>query len=113
MLEDKIIICWNYRGVSSGNFMREMKELSRAYRTTIVVLLEPKISGVVVDGACKRIGMNLWGHLEATDFSDGIWVLWNEDEIMIEVKHVHKFFMHVAITLLEGRKWELTTIYSS
>lgn len=112
-LEEERIICWNCHEASSGNFMQEMKELLRSFKLAIVVLLESKVSGVVADGICKRIRMSRWGHSEATSFSSGIWVLWNEAMTEIEIKHAHKYFVHLAITLLDGRKWELTTVYAS
>lgn len=58
MIEDKNIICWNCRGASSGSFIWELKELLRPFRPTIIVLLEPKVSAVMVDGIFERIEMS-------------------------------------------------------
>lgn len=93
MIKVENIICWNCRGASSGNFVRVMKELLRSYKPALVVLLKLKISGAVADRICKQIGMSRWGYSEATGFSCGIWVLWNEDMIRVAVKHVQKYFI--------------------
>lgn len=57
MIKDKRVFCWNCKGTGSSNFLREMREILKFYRSLIVILLEPKISDVVVDGVCKRLGL--------------------------------------------------------
>lgn len=47
---------WNYRRSKSGQIQREMMEIMREYKTFLVVLLEPKISGVMADDVCKTLG---------------------------------------------------------
>lgn len=52
-----------------------MKELLRAYRPVIVILLESKVSGDMADGFCRKLGMNRWVRLKAEGFSSGILML--------------------------------------
>lgn len=52
------ILCWNCCGASSGHFFREIKELRRVYKPVLIISLEPKVSGKVVDKVCKSLGMS-------------------------------------------------------
>lgn len=40
-------------------------------------------------------------------------MLWDEEEIRINLRHAHKFFLHVMTTSADEKKWELTTVYAS
>lgn len=82
MIEEERILCWNCHGASSSQFQREMRELRRIYKTLVLILLEPKVSGEVADGVCRDHGMNCWSLYEAKAFRGDVWVLWNEGEIM-------------------------------
>lgn len=83
------------------------------YRSLILVLFEPRISGTVVDRVCSKLGMSSWGRSKAAGFSGGIWVLWNDGEVNLECKHVHRFFIHMVVAHHAGRQWELTAVYGS
>lgn len=90
-----------------------MRECDRLYRPTILILLEPRISGTSTDEVCRRLGKSRWIRSEATGYSGGVWLLWDGDTIDVKLIHVHKFFVHVAITLGSGKCWMLTDVYAS
>lgn len=56
MISKESIVCWNCHGSRSGQFLREMKEIIGDCRPMLIVLLETKINGEVVDEVCKKIG---------------------------------------------------------
>lgn len=111
-IQDKML-CWNCRGVSSGQFLRETKEFQRMYSLVVIVILEPKVIGEIVDKVCKSLDMNHWGRSEAIGFSGGAWMLWNEDLIKVTIKHVQRSFIHASIRSCGNKEWELTAIYAS
>lgn len=76
----------------------------KAYRPLIMMLLESKISGLVADEVCKRLGTNRWGQSAAVGFNGGIWVLWDEGEMRIDFKHVQKIFVHLLVTHGDGQQ---------
>lgn len=41
------------------------------YKSDIVALLEPRISGETTDQVCKRIGKGCWIRVEASGFNGG------------------------------------------
>lgn len=51
------VLCWNCPRTSSGQFLKEMKEMMGVYKPVLIILLEPKVSGEVADGVCKNLGM--------------------------------------------------------
>lgn len=51
--------------------------------------------------------------VEANEFSGGIWLLWDEEEIKIKPLYIHKFFMHAEVTSSEVKVWELSAVYAS
>lgn len=62
-------ICWNCPGTNNGQFLREIKEMIRSYKPLVLILLEPKVSGLVADEVCYKIGFNRWCRSEAGGFS--------------------------------------------
>lgn len=72
MIEEKRILCWNFRGASRDQFLREMREVTRFYSPLMVILLDSKVSGEVADGLCNNLGMSLWSRSEAEGFSGGV-----------------------------------------
>lgn len=66
-----------------GDFLKEMKELLRLHKSSIVVLIEPKISGVEADVPCRKLGKTRWCRSEAVGFSNGVWLLWDDPLVFL------------------------------
>lgn len=75
------IICWNCRVAKSGESLREIRDLIGVHQPVLIVLLEPRVSGDVADGICKKLGKKVWIRFEANVFSGGIWMFRDEDGI--------------------------------
>lgn len=71
--------------------MREMKELKRTHRPFLIILIEPKISGVEVDDVGRKLGKMHWSRLEAEDFSGGVWLLWDNEEVKVRAMPIDRF----------------------
>lgn len=54
--------------------MTETRELMKVHRPSVVVLMEPRVSGAVAEGVCKCMGKNRWIRSEVCRFSRGVWV---------------------------------------
>ena len=48
------------------------------YKPKIIVLLEPRISGIKADRVVKNLGFDRSHRIKAEGFAGGIWVLWRE-----------------------------------
>lgn len=91
------MLSWNCRGAKSRQLLRNIKEMMRLYRPTIIVILESRISGFEADVVCRRIGRSTWVRSEARGFNGGIWFFWDSQDISIRVVHVERHFIHVLI----------------
>lgn len=92
---------------------QKLKDLLRATRPLILILLEPKVSGPVAVDVCKKIRLNRWSRSKAEGFSGGIWMVWSNEDVKIEIRYAHKFFLHASINAGDGKEWELTAVYAS
>lgn len=99
MLIKPCVLCWNCRGAGGREFVSEVKELLSVYRPTILMLLEPRISGETVDKVCKKLGKKSWVRSEATGFSGGTWVCWNDEEVDLRVLRVTRSFVHMEVVM--------------
>lgn len=106
------VFCWNCRGAGSGNFIREMREYIRLYNPAIIVLMEPRISGVTADAVCKKLGRSRCIRSDADGFSGGVWYLWSDQEVTIDLRYAHTNFLHFAVSSSRGRRWEFTAVYA-
>lgn len=102
MLLQNKVLCWNCRGAGNGEFLREMNDLRRVHKPAIIILVEPKIRGVTADATCKKLGMNRWTRSDATEFSGGIWCLWSEDDVTVELRYAYNHFLHFCSGLFKG-----------
>lgn len=91
--------------------MCEIKEFMRLYRSHVVILLEPKISGEMAHATCKKLDKRHWIRSKADVFSGGVWILWNEDEI--KLKHARKLILYFEVESKDGACWELIALYAS
>lgn len=51
--------------------------------------------------------------IQVDGFSRGAWLLWNEENIKVELLNVHKSYIHVAVISTGNRRWLFTAIYAS
>ena len=75
---------WNSQGAASPSFCRSFSILVQNYKPSLVVLMEPPISGYKADHFIKRSGFDNSFWVEAEGFSGGIWVLW-KDIFQVEI----------------------------
>lgn len=96
MLEERVL-CWNCRGAGSKEFACKLNEIIREHKPMVVILLEPRVSGEVADVICKSLGKNRWIRSEALGFLSEVWVLWNEEDLILELEYTgREFFTFVG-----------------
>lgn len=107
------IISWNYRGARSCEFHRSIKELIRMHKPTLILILEPRISGSEKYDVCLRLGKSDWARSEAMGFSRGVCIIWNKEEFKLQTMHVSRYFIHSRVHRLGLETWDFTAIYAS
>lgn len=96
MKPEEKVLCWNCSGAKNQEFLREMREMMRHHKPSLLILLEPKISGTMATEVCKKLKNTQWIHSEVEGFSGSIWVLWDENDIQVRPRYVHQQFVHVS-----------------
>lgn len=48
-----------------------------------------------------------------TGFSGGIRVLWDNEDVLLSLEYVYRFFIHVRVRAVGGMEWALTAVYAS
>lgn len=91
------ILFWNAQGAAFKWFRRIFCAVSNNYKPTMVVSLQPRISGDKADDFIKHSGFDKSHWIEANGFSGGIWILW-QDKFDVEVFVNHKQFVHFRIS---------------
>ncbi|XP_028804741.1 uncharacterized protein LOC114759691 [Neltuma alba] len=110
---DSSIFVWNCHGAASLKFRRVLKSLLWGYRPDLVVLVEPRISGMTADKIIKKMGYPFSHRIEARGFAGGIWMIWS-DKIKVNVITNHRQFIHCEVReLLTDQVFLFTAIYGS
>lgn len=87
-----------------------MRELVRAFKPTIIVLLEPKISGEAADKVCKKLGKKRWVRSDGAQW----WgVGRNEEEASMKLLEAGRSFLHLEVRFGDGRMWLLMAVYAN
>ncbi|XVF09174.1 hypothetical protein REPUB_Repub07fG0068900 [Reevesia pubescens] len=70
------VLFWNCKGARSIGFMSQVKKLIHFHKLEILVITEPRISGLVVDKVICKLNFDYFTKIDAVGFSGGIWILW-------------------------------------
>lgn len=75
--------------------------------------METRCSGINAQKAIMGMGFKFQIVEEARGMSGGIWILWNDETININVMESHTQFIHCRARGLGRREWCFTAIYGS
>ncbi|KAI9111727.1 hypothetical protein K1719_017417 [Acacia pycnantha] len=99
------------KGAASKTFASVLKELRHRYKVDVVVILEPRISGATATKVIKSWGFKFSRRVEAVGFSGGIWILWNLEDLLLDVLISDEQFIHCRLKL--GEVDMLFTVYAN
>ncbi|KAI9117842.1 hypothetical protein K1719_011257 [Acacia pycnantha] len=97
---------------TSKGFVAVLKDTKFRYKVDVAVILEPQISGVLATKTIKSWGFKFSEKVEAVGFSSGIWILWNLDDLCVDVLVKEDQFIHCRLTL-NGKGMLFTTMYAN
>ncbi|KAJ4836438.1 hypothetical protein Tsubulata_045150 [Turnera subulata] len=84
-------------GAGSAHFLATVKEYIRCNKPNVLILLEPRISGLTADRVVRRLGFSNSHRVEDVGFSGGVWVLWHGQEVRVSVLADHLHFTHIRL----------------
>ncbi|KAI9107292.1 hypothetical protein K1719_021680 [Acacia pycnantha] len=100
------------RGAASKGVAAVLRDMKYRYKLDIVVILEPRVSGTLANRIIKNWGFKHSVKREAEGFSGEIWILWNLDDLIVDVLGVDEQFIHCHLCL-NNKKMFFTAVYAS
>ncbi|MBA0642044.1 hypothetical protein Goklo_026507 [Gossypium klotzschianum] len=84
-------------------------EYKREFEPNLLALYETRISGSKEESIVAKMGFDNYFRVEATWFSGGIWLFWN-DNLSVEVLKVNSHFVHMRIQIRQNNSSFLCTV---
>ncbi|CAN1191383.1 Putative ribonuclease H protein At1g65750 [Linum perenne] len=107
------VFSWNCRGASHANFFTAFKSYLSDFCPNVVILVEPRISGITAAGVCDKLGFDGCFREEAVGFAGGIWVLWHKTEISLRILESSRQFVSMLGSSNGMGDFHLTAVYGS
>lgn len=98
------IMSWNCRGARARYFPRLIRELKANYNIHILFIVEPRVSRKKVDNIIKNLGFNSNHRVEAEGYSGGIWLLWDDRHVKINVISTSNQCVHTMSSYNVGKE---------
>ncbi|KAI9080045.1 hypothetical protein K1719_037978 [Acacia pycnantha] len=102
----------SHDGAASKSFAVVLRELKKRYKVDVVVILEPRISGIQATKVIKSRGFKYSVRVEAVGFAGGIWMVWNSEELSVEVLVQEEQFLHCRLKL-GWKEMLFTAVYAN
>ncbi|KAI9119566.1 hypothetical protein K1719_009442 [Acacia pycnantha] len=102
----------NSKGAASKGFATVLRDLKYRHRLDMVVILEPRVSGIAANRSIKNWGFKHSVRREVEGFSGGIWILWNLEELVVDVVLLDEQFIHCNL-VLDGKMMAFIVVYAS
>ncbi|CAN1145773.1 hypothetical protein LINPERHAP2_LOCUS14876 [Linum perenne] len=83
------------------------------HKLQVVTIIEPRISGEIGEAVRKKLNFSYSFIVEAQGFSGGLWLMWNDLDITIEILGSSTQFIHTLIKWDSGKSVMATFIYAS
>ncbi|KAL3503649.1 hypothetical protein ACH5RR_038098 [Cinchona calisaya] len=108
------IFMWNVRGEAASIFKQYLMEYINAHKPGILILTETKVSGQKARDICDSLPYSNFEIEDARGSKGGIWILWNEREIKLEIVGRNEQTIQAVIQVNPNSpKWLLSAIYAS
>ncbi|GMI89978.1 hypothetical protein HRI_002667100 [Hibiscus trionum] len=107
------LIIWNAQGALGADFNQYFRLFVRLHKPDIFAIIEPRISGAKVDSFIRRSGFQTSYRVEASGFSGGICVLWQQS-LIVDVVAISAQFVHAFISIPgDNKSFFFTFVYAS
>nr|XP_011457336.1 PREDICTED: uncharacterized protein LOC105349397 [Fragaria vesca subsp. vesca] len=107
------ILYWNVRGAADSKLPDIIQDLRRIYKFNILVISEPRISEDKALKVVKSLGFSSFTIEDATGFSGGLWLLWDDQQVKLEVVDSNFQSITSLVTESSNKQWFFTTVYAN
>jgi hypothetical protein len=103
-------ISYNYRGIGSDAIVRELHELVKRFKPTIMCIVETQVHKLRAEGLARWLGFDHDFVVSSAGRNGGLGVFWN-NEIKLEILPYSQY--HIDAIVIEGVNdpWKLTCVY--
>lgn len=91
-------LSWNCRGLAAAPTFRELKNLCKAYKPTIIFLMETRAPEERIENVRRRLKFRHMICVEAVGRSWGLCLLW-EDEVQIQIFQSSQNIINTAVMI--------------
>lgn len=109
---DYKIIMWNCNGASNNGFISVVMDFVRQNNVSLLVLLEPKVSGFTANCVIRKLGFPFSHRVEAVGFSGGIWILWKSNTKFTVLSNNNQF-IHGKVMVNNEQPFLFTAVYGN
>ena len=108
------ILIWNSRGALKPALQTYVHELTRRHDPAIFVVMETKLDGSKAKEITDRLPFDGAIHTETIGFTGRMWLLWNEDQVVIQELAKTEQEIHVEVMVRASNlSWIFSAIYAS
>jgi len=107
------ILVWNVQGAGGREFLPILREHILQHKPRILALVETRTSGARAQAICDRIGFNKCIRMEAQGFQGEIWVLWNDEELRVDLVTMREQYVTVEIHFNNHVGWLFNIMYAN
>ena len=87
-----------------------IKDFKKIYAIDVFVVFEPRINGSKALNVATNLGFSHYYIVDATGFSKGVWLLWNDNIVSLQVI-AHASQSITALVHVRNKCWLLTVVY--
>ncbi|CAN1848080.1 Putative ribonuclease H protein At1g65750 [Linum perenne] len=87
--------------------------LRKAHKPQFVAILEPRVSGDKGRAVRGKLGFQFSFIVEAQGFSGGIWLLWNDTDISVQISSTCNQLIHTSLAWDSGKRCDISFVYAS
>ena len=108
------ILIWNNRGALKPSFQSYIHDLTRRHDPAILVVMETKLGGSRAKEITNRLLFDGAIHTNMIGLSGGLWLLWNDDKVVVEALAKTEQEIHVEVKVRASNlSWILSAVYAS
>ena len=90
-------LSYNCRGLGSDATVREVSDLARRFKPTVLCVLETQLHKNRVEGLARRLGFDRSFAVSSSGRSGGLGIFWN-NEIKLEILPYSQYHLDAIIT---------------
>ena len=103
------ILTWNVQGAKKKQLREEVRYLQKFQQPDLVFLLETMASDITVKQILLQLGFDFFDYSLPVNHSGGIWVLWNNKNILANVLLKEERAIHMLVFDVSSQQFSIVS----